>query len=132
MSVMVFNLNATGMRREVQAALGDLAEALGESATVWVPKYERPAPADSASWVSKPQFQEVEIHFDVEVHDVEELGDARARVFAALKQADPEGKTIEKATSYARELHPNSAREPDPASERAASGRGWALLGSNQ
>ena len=117
MAVMVFNLCATGMRRDVQAALGGLADALGEDATVWVPKYEHPAPVDTPPWATKPQFQDVEVFFDVEVHGVHQLGDARARVIDALKRIDPEGETIKHGNSYARELHPSPEPELDPAQQ---------------
>jgi hypothetical protein len=111
---MVFNLCATGMRRDVQSVLGDFADALGEDATVWVPKYEHPAPIDTPPWANKPQFQDVELYFDVEVHGTDQLGGARSRVIEALKQVDPEGETIKHGNSYARELQLSSSRELDP------------------
>jgi hypothetical protein len=123
MAVMVANLRATGRRRDVQVALGKLAETLGEKAIVWVPKYEHPEGAHTPSWVTKPQFEDVELSFDVEVDDAEEPDEARSLVIEALRQADPEGATL---------AHEESDAAPDVAPRVAADSREWALLGSNQ
>jgi hypothetical protein len=104
MAVTVFNLRASGRRRAVQSTLGELADALGDKATVWVPKHEDPDRPGGGSWVTKPRHQKVELSFDVEVHAAEQLDQARSLVVEALKRVDPEAGTI----SYAGELEPSA------------------------